>query len=171
MTADDALAFLRANQPLPPQSRCSDELIQTLNEVREYFLASPDPRCIPLLLGVFNDGDGHGVFQLIDKVIWHFPNDDVLPHLVRSLSTGTPEAKYWSTQIATHYDDPVLAEPLIVLAEQAGESQYFAVLALSLNLAVGVSSRLRKIRQTVTDSELIGLLDEVVAERDRSSLP
>ncbi len=66
MTTDDALDFLRRHQPMPDDEVLTEDLIQQYDEVRQHFIDSPDQRCIPLFLGSFGDGDGFGVYQLVN---------------------------------------------------------------------------------------------------------
>ncbi len=66
MTVEEALLFLEQHSPLPSDEDLSDEIIESYDEIRELFLANPDPRCIEPLLNSFGDGSGFGVYQMMD---------------------------------------------------------------------------------------------------------
>lgn len=171
MTTDDALSFLRANQPLPPADSCPDELISQLDCVLSHFLDHPDRRCIPLFLRVFNDGDGHGVFQLIAGVIWRFPEKEVLPHLVDALTNGSKDVQYWCSQIALETASPLIAEPLLHLAESDDEGiRFFAIAALEYNTMPCLNQDIAKLLANESAPELIELIQEVLRNRAAAGL-
>lgn len=115
MSIDDALQFLRDHQPLPPTDEMPDALIQRFEEVRKFFVVNPDARCVGLLLNSFGEGDGFGVYQLVEDVIRAFPDGVVVPALAVSLCSAIGAVRYWSAQIAANHPSPELAEPLIEL--------------------------------------------------------
>lgn len=101
MNTNEALEFLRSHQPMPPDSTLTTELSQKYNEVREFFEAHPDPRCIPLFLNSFGDGDGFSAYQGVDLVLLLFSHEQVLPHLLTALSSIHPGVKSWTAEIAS----------------------------------------------------------------------
>jgi hypothetical protein len=132
MTTEEALRFLAEHQPMPDTNVVSDQLLLQLNEVLEYFETHLDQRCIPLLLNVFGEGDGHGVYQMVGFVIRRYPKDVVVPHLRMSLRNSKPAALFWNTQIACGFQSVDLVEPLIEIAISDNDTlREIAMFALS----------------------------------------
>jgi len=94
MTVDEGLAFLQTHQPMPDDTALSEELVRVYDEVRRLFIDHPDARCIPLFLTSFGDGDGFGVYQLVEDVLRHFSRDTVVPHLKKALTHGRRSIRY-----------------------------------------------------------------------------
>jgi hypothetical protein len=133
MTTDEALRFLAEHQPMPDTKIVTDQLLLQLNEVLEHFETHLDERCIPLLLNVFGEGDGHGVYQMVAFVIRCYPKEIVVPHLRWSLKHSTPSALSWNTEIACDFQSVDLIEPLIDIAiSDDGTLRQIAMFALSL---------------------------------------
>lgn len=70
MTKKEALAFLALNQPMPNDYDITQELINKYNNVRLYFSANPAEEAIPLFLQSFGEGDGFGVYQLVEDFLY-----------------------------------------------------------------------------------------------------
>jgi hypothetical protein len=132
MEVEAALAFLSEHQPLPADSDLSEELITRYNDVRRYFIASPDPRCIPLFLNSFGEGSGFGVYQVVDDVLHKYSAEQVVPHLKAGLGSPYAGVRYWCTHWAADFPSPDLIPGLTsILTSQADhECHYFAVCAL-----------------------------------------
>ena len=64
---DEAIQFLKANQPLPNDDKLEKD-IEKFSEVKQFFVDNPDPECIPLFLNCFGDGGGFGLYQTIDDL-------------------------------------------------------------------------------------------------------
>ncbi len=112
MDTDDALAFLKAHQPLPPDKALDQPLIEAFDAVRLHFAAHPDPRCIPLFLGAFGSGSGFGVFQLCDEVFSHFRPEDLSPQLQAAIRSLHPGTRGWAVEWAMLYPHPSLLPAL-----------------------------------------------------------
>lgn len=112
MSTDEALQFLRQYQPLPPTRTITQELLRRFDEVRKHFTAHPDNRSVPLLLNSFGEGDGHGVYQLVESAILAHAEDVVVPALIDGLRSRLGSVRYWSAQIAANYPRPELVSPL-----------------------------------------------------------
>ena len=105
---------------MPPDDDWTDES-QILDEVRQFFCAHPDPECIPLFLNVFGVGSGYGVYQQIELAIVQYEPSLVLPHLIAALQSHSESVAYWCAQIAEHFPDPSLIDPLISLTKHQNE--------------------------------------------------
>ncbi|NJN36259.1 MAG: HEAT repeat domain-containing protein [Nitrospiraceae bacterium] len=96
-----------------------------------FFSDHPDPRCVSLLLNCFGEGDGHGIYQLMDNVIRPFPDDVVLPALKSALEKPGGSVRFWCSQIAADRPHPTLENPLTnVLNEGDFDERYAAITAL-----------------------------------------
>ncbi len=87
MKYEEAIEFLRANQPLPTDDNISQNQIDTFDEIRKYVTENPDPVFIPLMLNAFGNGSCCGVYQLCDKFFRRFSTDEVVPHLEKALAS------------------------------------------------------------------------------------
>lgn len=130
MNNDEALHFLADNQPLPPDALLG-ERIQMFDEIRTFFKENYDPRCIPFLLNAFGEGDGFGVYQLVEDTVMRYPVDLVLPELQRALNSPHRGIRYWNAQIAALFPNAELVEHLEPLLKEDFDMRYAAVTALS----------------------------------------
>ena len=112
MDSAEALAFLRAHQPMPPDDALEDSLIDQFDAVRRYLIAHPDPACIPLLLGAFGDGMGFGVYQVCDDVLRPFSSEQLAPHLAVALASTRPATRWWAAHWAAEFPHPSLLWPI-----------------------------------------------------------
>lgn len=164
MTNDEALRFLAEHQPMPNTAVVSEKLLQQLNAILEHFETYLDDRCIPLLLNVFGEGDGHGVYQLVDSVILRYPVASVVPHLRLSLSNPRRCARYWATQIAAHYQHTNLIAPLLDLAvSEDSILRETSLFALSRYAADVIVPRLQGVRGRAMSQRARRDLDDLIA--------
>lgn len=163
MTTEEALEFLRAHQPLPPDRNLSQEVIDTYDEVRRHFTAKPDRRALPLFLQSFGDGNGFGVYQLVEDVFAQAPPDEAADALAKGLSSQRSSVRYWSAQIAAATPSPALAEPLLALvADESSDVRFAAISALELLNPPDLKARLRPAYDAERDSEVRELLEELL---------
>lgn len=131
MTIEQALAFLKAHQPMPDDTELSEELVRTYDEVRRFFIEHPDARCIPLFLTSFGEGDGLGVYQLVEDVLRHCSIDTVVPHLRKGLTNARRSIRYWNADIAANFPTSDLIESLAhLLTEDDEDMRSAAAIAL-----------------------------------------
>jgi len=123
MNTDTALKFLRVNQPLPDDAELSEELITTFDEVRKHFIEHQDSRCLPLFLGSFGNGDGFGVYQLVEDVFRGFNTADVVNELEGGLKSPRRSTRYWSAHIAAEFPSVQLLNPLAKMLEHGDEDE------------------------------------------------
>lgn len=134
MTTDEAFQFLRSHQPLPPSSNeVSEEILRRFDDVRKHFAAHPDDRCVSLLLNSFGEGDGHGIFQLVEDTILAHPESVVIPALLAGLKSPHSSVRRWNAEIAANYRRPELVPPLVEILKHGGiDERFAAVIALDL---------------------------------------
>ncbi len=163
MTRGEALAFLRAHQPLPADDDLSDELIQQHDAVRRFFLDHRDPECIPLFLGSFGDGSGCGVYQLVEDVILPFGADQVVVHLSSALGSPWPGVRNWCAEIAGALPDARLAPALWALTDDPSiDTRTWAIYALGRIGGPEVRDRLRGLAST--DPAVVAAIEQALAE-------
>jgi hypothetical protein len=134
MNKKEALNFLAKYQPLPSDEELAQDenILEKYDEIRKYFIKEPDHRCIPLFLGSFGGGDGFGVYQLVEDVMWKFSKDEVLPHLIKALQSPSNDIKYWSIQIASGFPDDLLIPILFQILEGADyDLRSMAIIAIT----------------------------------------
>lgn len=123
MNKEEAIEFLRRHQPMPPDSELTEDLITRYNEIREYCIAHPDPEYIPLFLNSFGEGDGCGVYVLVDRVMRQFSAEEVIPHLIEALHSEHPSVREWCADIAIDFKSPELIDPLRELLQNPNEKK------------------------------------------------
>lgn len=159
MTTDDALQFLRSYQPLPPTRDIREEVLAHFEEVREHFFRHPDNRCIPLFLNSFGEGDGHGVYQLVEAVILAHPEEIVIPALLSGLQSPHRSVREWNAEIAANYSRPELISPLADILRNGGlDERLAAVIALE---AVGTPEAQQQLKVALNldiENEVKGMI-------------
>lgn len=106
------LNFLKVNQPLPKDSKLTEELITIYDEARKYFEKNYNEECVPLFLNSFGGLNGLGVYQLVENTIDFYPAKIVLPIIRQNISSQSKPIAYWNIQIASNFPDVSLIEPL-----------------------------------------------------------
>jgi len=111
MNDHDCIEFLNRHQPMPADMDW-DEECRKLDAVRRHLMDNPSIESLPLILNVFGDGSGYGVYQQIELVVMKFPSSVVVPHLLTALNSGTRSIKYWNAQISANFPSEDLIKPL-----------------------------------------------------------
>ena len=170
MDTNSALDWLRAHQQLPENS--PQEVVDQLDVVRKHLAKHPDPRCIPLMLGVFADHMGWGIFQLCDDVLVRYSQKELTPHLRDSLRSRNKGTRWWAAHWAMQFPSPELRaelEALLNNPEDEGAHQ-FAIFALAeiyrQSREPHILAVLRQRAAVDTDPERIELLRESLGEFD-----
>lgn len=171
MTTEDALTFLQKHQPLPPTKGISNALLTEFDEVRKHFIENPDERCVPLLLNAFGDGDGHGIYQLVEDTIICFSKNVVISELKTALRNRSGSVRYWNAQIAANYPTAELAAPLLDLLREGNvDERMAAVTALEGILSPDVRINLQSILSENIEAEVKELIREVLGNRVCSAI-
>jgi hypothetical protein len=155
MEKEDALKFLELHQPMPPDEEIDNELIEKYDDVRKYFLENKDIRCIPLFLNSFGFINGLGVYQLVEDVITMYEERDVIPSLIKSLSSNYYSVRYWNAQIASNFFSEELIEPLSkLLNEKDYDIKFASLVAIEMNNSPKRKMILEKYLSEERDEEL-----------------
>ena len=135
MTKDEALQFLLEHQPMPSEQLLTQELINKYDDVRKYFIENPAKEAIPLFMQSYGDGDGRGVYQVVEDVFYECDINDVVISISNILENPLTAkgVRYWVTQLAASYPDKRLINGLnISLASDDGDISEAAIIALDI---------------------------------------
>ncbi|EOC1429061.1 hypothetical protein ACI1AD_004357 [Cronobacter dublinensis] len=135
MTKDEALQFLLEHQPMPSDQLLTQDLIDKYDEVRRFFIENPAKEAIPLFMQSYGDGDGWGVYQLVEDVFYECDINDVVMSISNILENPhtAKGVRYWVTQLAASFPDKRLINGLnISLASDDGDIYEAAVMALDI---------------------------------------
>lgn len=164
MTKSRALAFLRKHQPLPADEVVSGSDLDELDCVRQFLMEHPDEEALPLLLGVFGDGSGFGVYQLIESAVAVYPVATVVAALKENLGLGTRSVRYWCAQLATSFPDEGLVPSLEKALETTErDTRYAAIVALEAIGSDAALSALRRWLPVERDQELRAVIGDVLS--------
>ena len=169
MDREEGLRFLRAHQPLPPDTSLDEETVRGFDAVRDFFAANPDAECIPLFLNAFGDGMGFGTYQMCDDVFRAYPQSSLTPHLAAALSSPHRGVRWWAAHWAMDFTTPELVTPLVqVLANQEDDdAHYFCLAALKFiwkeHGTTEALTALQRRAETETDPDRIELLREALS--------
>jgi HEAT repeat protein len=126
---DEVLTFLQAHQPLPP--RLDERLHGSLLDVYEYVKRSTDVALLPLLLGIFGEGDAGGVYFAIVTAVSAYPREELVAAAVCALASERASVRYWVAHVAAECLDARFVPSLSKLLSDAdAEVRYISVIAL-----------------------------------------
>ncbi|MCG8708048.1 hypothetical protein JHU04_001249 [Brenneria sp. 4F2] len=135
MNADEALDFLSQNQPMPSDDILSKHEIDKYDEVRRYFIHAPDVRAIGLFLRSYGEGNGWGVYQLVEDFFYQCNPNDVRQEIQNILEDrDTPASvRYWVTQVSAAFSNEILRPGLEISLESENiDIKEAAKIALSI---------------------------------------
>ena len=123
MNRNEALSFLRDHQPMPDDDDLTQELIDKYDEVRNFFIATPDKEAISLFLNSYGNGDGWGVYQLVEDVFYKCHFDDVVLEIKKILENPSvaDSVRYWVTQVSAAFSDAKLRKGLEISLNSENE--------------------------------------------------
>lgn len=163
MNKEQCLAFLNANQPLPPDRQLTSEIVGDLNRVRLWLRDNPIDEALPLLLRLFGEGDGLGIYQLIEDTVACFPREAVIRELQAILKDASPTIRSWAIEISARYPDASLAETLFQLLPDLDlDSRYAAINALEAFQSADAISFLVEWEKHEDNHELKSLISEIL---------
>lgn len=123
MNRNEALSFLRDHQPMPDDDDLTQEVIDKYDEVRKFFTANPDKEVISLFLNSYGNGDGWGVYQLVEDVFYKCHRDDVVVEIKEILENPSiaDSVRYWVTQVSSAFSDVKLKKGLAISLKSKNE--------------------------------------------------
>lgn len=158
------LSFLSAHQPLPPDGELTADVVNELDNVRKWLADHPIPGALPLLLRVFGDGDGLGVYPLIEDTLTRYPRDAVVAELAAVICDSPDTARYWALQFAGSFPDEKLIAPICdLLPTLEYDSRYAALTALEAIGSDDAVACISKWSQKETNLDLRKLISDILA--------
>jgi len=146
MNTEAALEFLRLHQPLQPTREVSNDLLSQFEAVRKHFTCDLDSRCVPLLIGALGEGDGHGIYQMVETTLLAYPEAVVVPALRLGLASSHGSVRYWSAQFAANYPNGDLLGLLVGVCRKGGiDERLAAVTAIEIIDTPESRERLREL--------------------------
>ena len=123
MNRNEALSFLCDHQPMPDDDDLTQEVIDKYDEVRKFFTANPDKEVISLFLNSYGNGDGWGVYQLVEDVFYKCHRDDVVVEIKEILENPSiaDSVRYWVTQVSAAFSDVKLKKGLAISLKSTNE--------------------------------------------------
>jgi hypothetical protein len=175
VTIEEALAFLASHQVMPENSPQPD--VARLDEVRRYLALHPDARALPLVLGIFADHMGWGIFQLFDEVLARFSASELTRHLRTALAAPDRGTRCWAAHWSLAFPSQELTPDLLKLLAQPGDDDAHCLVIATLGeickseFNPTVLRVLRARHETDADPDRRDLLRELVTELDQHSKP
>lgn len=123
MNRNEALSFLRNHQPMPDDDELTQEVIDKYDEARKLLTADPDKEAISLLLNSYGNGDGRGIYQLVEDVLYKCHRDDVIVEIKEILENPSiaDSVRYWVTQVSAAFSDVKLKKGLEISLKSKNE--------------------------------------------------
>lgn len=123
MNRDEALSFLRDHQPMPDDDELTQEVIDKYDEARKLLTADPDKEVISLFLNSYGNGDGWGIYQLVEDVLYKCHRDDVIVEIKEILENPSiaDSVRYWVTQVSAAFSDVKLKKGLEISLKSKNE--------------------------------------------------
>ncbi len=168
MTTNEAIAFLTAHQPMPPDDMGTqeeiDQWIESFNHAMQ--LEPPDPRFISLFLNSFPERIEIGAYQNVDSLLARYEADIVVPELISALDSSNPSIQGFAAQFSRHYPDPRLISPLLAaLNSRFADSRAFAAMSLASQLGPLIDQALTEALRRERDPDVRESIEDTIAER------
>jgi hypothetical protein len=108
---------------MPDDDDLTQEVIDKYDEVRKFFTANPDKEVISLFLNSYGNGDGWGVYQLVEDVFYKCHRDDVVVEIKEILENPSiaDSVRYWVTQVSAAFSDVKLKKGLAISLKSKNE--------------------------------------------------
>jgi HEAT repeat protein len=163
VTDNEAFEFLMSHQPLPDDEDLSKELIGRYDEVRRHFVEFPNQQAVPLLLHSFGNGDGFGVYQLVEDAISGIEPGVVVGHLLDGFESSHASIRYWCVQISGNYNDERLVRPLLrLLNDVSADTRMAALISIEKYADASIAIELSKMRDSEREPAIRELFDEIL---------
>ena len=164
MDEAEALLFLERYQPLPPDEYLEQAVIDRFDEARIFFAKFPNPASISLLLNSFGEGDGLGVYPLVENTVLLQSQERVIEELALALESQHQSVRYWCAQIAANYPNELLVSPLAhLLMEQDYDIKYAALTALEQISSESSLAAVEQFSKVEENSDLLSLAKDILS--------
>ena len=159
---------------MPADTDLSEDVIAQYDAARVVLANALDPRAVPLLLHSFGDGDGFGVYQLVDDTLRTYPREWVIAGLADALGSPIRSVRSWCMDLALEYPDPRLAPQAVeVLQSDDPGARYFAAVFLGFldGRDAGVEAALARALELETEDDVRSAIGEALAGSGPSDIP
>jgi HEAT repeat protein len=153
MDTCEAVEFLRAHQPMPPDTELTEELITAWDAATNALAASTNPAVPSLILNSFGQGNGFGVYQIVDDVLRSLPRERVIAALRESLGSSVRSVRSWSMEMAMDFVDVSLIPPALQILDGPDEDAAVFAACFLMLFDSHDSSTFDRLRQAVEGSE------------------
>ncbi len=168
MDTTNAIRFLEMHQPLPPDTQLSEQTIKTFDEVRRHFTMNPEPKSVALMLNAFGEGDGFGVYQLVEDMLLRQDRDLVISSLEAALQSQHYGVRYWCANISAVFPSEKLVAPLLrLLNETDHDMKIVALIAIEQCGHWLPADALRSFSENEQDDELSEMADQITRKLPR----
>jgi len=108
---------------MPDDDELTQEVIDKYDEARKLLTADPDKEVISLLLNSYGNGDGRGIYQLVEDVLYKCHRDDVIVEIKEILENPSiaDSVRYWVTQVSAAFSDVKLRKGLEISLKSKNE--------------------------------------------------
>ncbi len=171
MDADQVRAWLLAHQPL--EEDCTQRELDELREVITYIRNDRDPEWVPLLFRVTGHGNGEGLFEWIEDVVFEAPDDVVSECVWEAVKSEHPGRRAWGITLSVWLDDRHSVMEIFFRSAQSSdiEEQYAAAIAIDIEATENDLPELEAVLATLDDKSPIKELLRETADRLRGELP
>ena len=157
---------------MPPDEQLTEALIGKYDEAWRAVKDSDDPRVAGLLLNSFGEGDGWGVYSLVDEALRSLPRESVVQALDRSLASPFRSVRAWSMDMALDFRDTrLIPRATTLLSGDDRDERVFAAYYLTgfERLDEGTFAVLTDALERETDNEFLSVLEEWILQQSRST--
>jgi hypothetical protein len=151
---------------MPADAQLTEELIGAYDEAWRALRNSDHPRAAHLLLNSFGDGDGFGVYRLVDEALLTLPREQVIEALAQSLDSPIGSVRAWSMEMALDFLDPRLVPNAVeLLGATDRDERVFAAYFLSDFESHDASTvdAMRQAREREDDEEIRSVLRDWIS--------
>ncbi|PEB78424.1 hypothetical protein COM95_26590 [Bacillus cereus] len=132
MNREQAIQILKKYSPMPDDEDLTEEMIDEYASAITYFEENPHPSCIEPIMMTFSLDGCYGVYDHATGVLCEFNNDEIVPHLIRTIQNKHEGRRYWGTELAKFFPDVRLVSSLLTCIEDPNdEIREYVAYALS----------------------------------------
>ena len=148
------------------------EDLDLLNSLQSWLSENPEPSLLPLLLGLYGDGDGCGLYAAMNHLYFAFEPASLEAPLVDAITNGPQGGAFWVLQIAANFPSPALVDPIAAsLGRMDSDGRSSAVAALEAIGTPESMDALRKWRPYETEHDILALLADLGIAPYNTSIP
>lgn len=133
-TREEALAFLRAHQPMPSEADIDEAFYEQYGAAVRYFCDHPDPECLPLFLFSVRADGSPALAQDVDYVLQAHDEASVLEYLKQAMAHPHPDVRAQAAEYVMSYPRVELVESLRLMLLEGLDAEIEAVTPFVLDV-------------------------------------